>query len=348
MKILIIIIFTFCLISDGQEVTGYSGGAVLIKCKYDPEYKLKYFCKNSWPGCSNLETEAKNEWVTPGRFTLFDDTKSAEIRVMIRELTVEDAGTYQCGFGNVNGKDIFTRVELKVQEGSSGSREVNAYTGGEVNIKSRYEDEYKDKPKSICRIGTQQWCFTQTTKNLYTEWTHGGRFSVYNNRSAGFFNVFIRELIMEDTGTYLFTVAVSDEIKTYTVVNLIITEDLSYEKSISKTVQVGEDLNINCKYPESLRNYSKFLCKRHAAAVCPYKMSVKARSTIIIIIIIITTISIIIITTTIIIIVTVNTITIISTIIIIIITTISIIIITTTIIIIVIITITIIITINII
>ncbi|KAI5109461.1 polymeric immunoglobulin receptor-like isoform X2 [Silurus meridionalis] len=154
-------------VTDGEEVTGYSGGEVLIKCKYDPEYKLKYFCKNSWPGCSNLKTEAKNEWVTSGRFTVFDDTKSAELRVMIRELTVEDAGTYQCGFGNVNGKDIFTQVELKVQE------------------------------------------------------------------------------------------------------------DLSYEKSISKTVQAGGDLNISCKYPESLRNYSKFLCKRHAAAVCPYKMSVK-------------------------------------------------------------------------
>ncbi|KAI5086685.1 CMRF35-like molecule 9, partial [Silurus meridionalis] len=43
---------------------------------------------------------------------------------------------------------------------------------------------------------------------------------------------------------------------------------------ISKTVQVGEDLNISCKYPESLRNYPKFLCNRHAAAVCPYKLSV--------------------------------------------------------------------------
>ncbi|KAI5085955.1 polymeric immunoglobulin receptor-like isoform X2, partial [Silurus meridionalis] len=155
-----------------------------------------------------------------------------------------------------------------------GSREVSAYTGGRIHIKGRYEDKYKDKPKSICKIGTQQWCFPLTTTKLYSEWTHNGRFSINDNRSAGFVNVFIRELNLEDTGTYLFTVAVSDQTETSTVINLTVIEDLSYEKFISKTVQVGEDLNINCKYPESLRNYPKFPCRRHAAAVCPYKMSV--------------------------------------------------------------------------
>ncbi|KAI5612507.1 polymeric immunoglobulin receptor-like isoform X1, partial [Silurus asotus] len=121
MKILLLI-FTFCLISDGgasKEVTGYSGGGVLIKCKYDTEYKQnpKYFCKDSWPGCSDLiMTGDKNMWETSGRFSLFDDTKSAEFSVMIREITVEDTGTYQCGVDKSWENDIFTPVELKVKE----------------------------------------------------------------------------------------------------------------------------------------------------------------------------------------------------------------------------------------
>ncbi|KAI5614562.1 polymeric immunoglobulin receptor-like isoform X1 [Silurus asotus] len=129
MKILLII-FTFCLISDGgdsKEVTGYSGSEVLIKCKYDTEYtqNLKYFCKGSPPGCSDLiKTGDKNMWVNLGRFSLFDDTKSAEFSVMIREITVEDTGTYQCGVDISLVNDIYTTVELKVKEGSSGSREV--------------------------------------------------------------------------------------------------------------------------------------------------------------------------------------------------------------------------------
>ncbi|MCI4375081.1 hypothetical protein PGIGA_G00104930 [Pangasianodon gigas] len=79
---------------------------------------------------------------------------------------------------------------------------------------------------------------------------------------------------MEDTGTYACAVAVSNEIETYTVVKLNVTEDLSYEKSISKTVHVGGDLNFSCKYPESLSG-NKFLCKRLQTAACPQKTSVK-------------------------------------------------------------------------
>ncbi|KAF7712019.1 hypothetical protein HF521_001030 [Silurus meridionalis] len=251
-----------------------------ISCKYPESLRSynKFLCRRqSSVGC-HKSVKASRKYVNVGKFSLYDDRTEQIFTVSIRNVTKTDSGEYWCGAGAAWTSDhgykvYFTQINLTVT-GSSGSREVNAYTGGEVNIKSRYEDEYKDKPKSICRIRTQQWCFTQTTKNLYTEWTHGGRFSVYDNRSAGFFNVFIRELIMEDTGTYLFTVAVSDEIKTYTVVNLIITEDLSYEKSISKTVQVGGDLNISCKYPESLRSYNKFLCRRQSSVGC-HKISVK-------------------------------------------------------------------------
>ncbi|KAF4078863.1 hypothetical protein AMELA_G00186410, partial [Ameiurus melas] len=235
----------FGVLLDGgasKEVTGYSGGGVLIKCKYDTEYRenQKYFCKGSGLTCSDqIKTGAKNEWINSGRFSLFDDTKSAEFSVMIRELTVEDTGTYQCAVDLPRVKDIYTPVELKVKEGGSVSREVSAYAGGGINIKCRYEDEYKDKPKSFCKMGSHQWCFNRITTKLNSEWSHDGRFSIQDNRSAGFFSVFIRELITEDTGTYACAVVVSDEIQIYTVGKLKVREDLSYEKSISKTVHVG-------------------------------------------------------------------------------------------------------------
>ncbi|KAF5888186.1 polymeric immunoglobulin receptor-like isoform X4, partial [Clarias magur] len=50
---------------------------------------------------------------------------------------------------------------------------------------------------------------------------------------------------------------------------------VSYEKSISETVHVGGDLNIGCKYPESLRSNPKFLCKtRLQDSACSYRKSV--------------------------------------------------------------------------
>ncbi|GAA6084887.1 polymeric immunoglobulin receptor-like [Tachysurus ichikawai] len=278
----ILLIFTLCLISDGgasKEVTGYSGGGILIKCEYDPEYteNQKYFCKGSWAACSDqIKTGDKNQWVNSGRFSLFDDTRSAEFWVMIRELNVKDAGTYHCGVYSDSWLDINTSVELKVKKGSLVSRDVTAYDGTRSNIKCKYEDEYKDKPKSFYKIEeTDRWRFNQIRTNTNSEWSHKGRFSIHDNRSAGFFSVFIRELNMEDSGTYACGVVVTDETEIYTIVKLNVTEGLSYEKSISEIVHIGEDLTVCCNYPESHRNDNKFLCKRTATAACSYALTVK-------------------------------------------------------------------------
>ncbi|XP_058258451.1 polymeric immunoglobulin receptor-like [Hemibagrus wyckioides] len=280
----ILLIFTLCLISDGgasKQVTGYSGGGVLIKCKYDTEYRqnTKYFCKVSGLKCPYLiKVEAKNEWVNSGRFSLFDDTKSAEVWVMIRELTVQDFGSYKCGIDVLWGTvhtSMYTQVELKVKKGARVPRHVTAYAGTRSNIKCRYENQYKNKPKSFYKIETDQWRFNQIRTKLNSEWSHDGRFSIHDNRSAGFFSVFIRELITEDTGSYACAVTVSDEAEIYTVVKLNVTEGLSYEKSITETVYVGKDLTVNCNYPESHRDDNKFLCKRIATAACSYTLTVK-------------------------------------------------------------------------
>ncbi|XP_060723025.1 polymeric immunoglobulin receptor-like [Tachysurus vachellii] len=279
MKILLIV--TLCLISDGgasKEVTGYSGGGILIKCKYDTEYtqNAKYFCKVSWADCSEqIKTGAKNQWVNSGRFSLFDDTRSSEFWVMIRELTVQDTGTYQCGVYRDLLIAIETPVELKVKKGSLVSRDVTAYAGTRSNIKCKYDEEYKDKPKSFYKIEeTDQWSFNQIRTNTKSEWSHKGRFSIHDKRSAGFFSVFIRELNMEDTGTYA-CVVVTDETEIYTIVKINVTEGLSYEKSISETVHIGQDLTVSCNYPESHRNDNKFFCKRTATAACSYVLTVK-------------------------------------------------------------------------
>ncbi|GAA6097332.1 uncharacterized protein LOC125138379 isoform X1, partial [Tachysurus ichikawai] len=60
-----------------------------------------------------------------------------------------------------------------------------------------------------------------------------------------------------------------------TSVELKVKEDLSYGRSISKTIHAGEDLTVSCKYPESLKNHPKFVCRRLQTAACSYSTSVK-------------------------------------------------------------------------
>uniref|UniRef100_A0A3B1JJL6 Immunoglobulin V-set domain-containing protein n=1 Tax=Astyanax mexicanus TaxID=7994 RepID=A0A3B1JJL6_ASTMX len=118
-NIFFIYLYTLFLKFSSSEVSGYSGGGVLIKCKYDKDHTSnpKYFCKDSIGCTKQISTEVKNEWVNKGRFSLIDKPSSAEFWVMIRELTVNDSGTYQCGVDIEWGIDNRAEMELKIHEG---------------------------------------------------------------------------------------------------------------------------------------------------------------------------------------------------------------------------------------
>jgi len=101
-------------------VTGYSGGAVTFTCEYDEGYtaNVKYFCKGQWLVCRDqIKTKEKDKWVHYGRFSLYDDTRSAVFNVTIRDLTEEDSGTYYCAADISLAEDPSTEVNLKVITG---------------------------------------------------------------------------------------------------------------------------------------------------------------------------------------------------------------------------------------
>ncbi|KAI5628784.1 polymeric immunoglobulin receptor-like isoform X2, partial [Silurus asotus] len=209
MKILLLI-FTFCLISDGgasKEVTEYSGGGVLIKCNYDTEYtqNLKYFCKGSPPGCSDLiKTGDKNMWVTSGRFSMFDDTKSAEFSVMIREITVEDTGTYQCGVDISLGKDIYTPVELKVKEDLSYKKSVSktVHVGGDLNISCKYPQSLRNYTKFLCKGLQPAACVYKESVTESRKDVNVGKSSLYDDKTEQIFTVSIRNVTKQDSGEF--------------------------------------------------------------------------------------------------------------------------------------------------
>uniref|UniRef100_A0A4W4DWN3 Ig-like domain-containing protein n=1 Tax=Electrophorus electricus TaxID=8005 RepID=A0A4W4DWN3_ELEEL len=131
-----------CIAVTGEstnEVTAYSGGGVRIKCKYEEGYETnkKYFCKGeSTPCADQIKTGAKHTWVHEGRFSLYDNNSAKVFWVVMRNLTVEDSGTYQCGVDIKVKIDKYKPVRLN---------EMTAYAGGGVTIKCRYEGEQYTK-----------------------------------------------------------------------------------------------------------------------------------------------------------------------------------------------------------
>ncbi|KAL7852047.1 hypothetical protein SRHO_G00178320 [Serrasalmus rhombeus] len=206
-----LLIFTLFLISVGGEesieVTGYSGGGVLIKCTYDTGYtsNQKYLCKGPWSNCDDqIKTGVQNEWINSGRFSLFDDTSAAQFWVVIRELTVEDSGTYQCGVDITLAIDIFTPVELKVEEDQDYEKSINVsgHVGGSVNISCKYPQSHSSDPKFLCRrVGTDA-CNYKTSVKQSRRWINEEKLSLHDDRAKQIFTVSFSRLTEGDSGEY--------------------------------------------------------------------------------------------------------------------------------------------------
>ncbi|KAL6482301.1 hypothetical protein MHYP_G00103810 [Metynnis hypsauchen] len=207
LRMKILLIFTLLLISGGGEsegVTGYSGGGVLIKCRYETRYTSnpKYLCTGSW-FCMTTQiwTDFKNEWINSGRFSLFDDTRSAQFWVLIRELTVEDSETYYCGVYK-SGIDVYTPVELKVEEDLSYEKSISVtgHVGGSVNISCKYPQSHRSDLKFLCKtVGTVNCADTSSEGR---RWMTERKLSLHDDQVHRIFTVGFNNLTEGDSGEY--------------------------------------------------------------------------------------------------------------------------------------------------
>ncbi|KAL6482294.1 hypothetical protein MHYP_G00103740 [Metynnis hypsauchen] len=204
----ILLIFTLFLISGGGEsidVTGYSGGGVLIKCRYDTGYTSnpKYLCTGVWPCMTKpIWTDTKNRWINRGRFSLFDDTRASQFWVVITELTVEDTGLYKCAVDKF-GIDVYTPVELKVKEDLSYEKSISVagHVGGSVNISCKYPQSHSNDSKFLCRRVGSVNCSYETSVNESRRWINEGKLHLHDDGKQ-IFTVIINSLTEGDSGEY--------------------------------------------------------------------------------------------------------------------------------------------------
>ncbi|XP_066518173.1 polymeric immunoglobulin receptor-like isoform X3 [Hoplias malabaricus] len=206
----ILLIFSLYLIlaaAGGSTVRGFSGGGVLIKCRYETQYtsNTKYFCKGSGLTCvDQIRTDVKNEWVNSGRVSLFDDTSAAVFWVMIRDLTVEDSGLYQCAVDKTLLLDSYTPVELKVEEVSdcNSSIHVTGRAGGSVNISCKYPDLFRNYTRFLFRREGNDERVYKTPVNESGKWINQGKYSLHDDRVKNTLSVIISDVNEGDSGEY--------------------------------------------------------------------------------------------------------------------------------------------------
>ncbi|XP_060774471.1 CMRF35-like molecule 6, partial [Neoarius graeffei] len=124
---------------------------------------------------------------------------------MIRELTVQDTGTYHCGVDRRAAKDIYTAVELKVKEDLSYEKSINktVQVGGDLNISCKYPGSLRSDPKFLCKKMLQQAaCFYKGSVKEIRKYVNEGKFSLYDDGAKQIFNVSIRNVTEQDSGEY--------------------------------------------------------------------------------------------------------------------------------------------------
>ncbi len=87
---------------------------------------------------------------------------------------------------------------------------MTGYSGGNIIINYKYKTLEENALVDVCKTGADL-CFPLINTNRASEWTHDGRFSVHDDRSARLLRVFIRELNENDSGEYKITVRVSED-----------------------------------------------------------------------------------------------------------------------------------------
>ncbi|XP_058647402.1 CMRF35-like molecule 2 isoform X2 [Onychostoma macrolepis] len=115
---------------------------------------------------------------------------------------------------------------------------IPGYPGGKGMIKCTYQKKFTQNTKYFCRgkmpktplIG---WCSDLIKTKEKDKWFDSGRFSLYDDTTAAVFNVTIRNLSEQDSGTYQCAVDIRNFEDSYTEVNITVASPPTTPSSIT-------------------------------------------------------------------------------------------------------------------
>ncbi|KAL6482419.1 hypothetical protein MHYP_G00104990 [Metynnis hypsauchen] len=196
----ILIIFTLYLIS-GQvscsDVIGYPGGFVQIYCNHHKhEVFNEYFCKVTPKECLYLEKQ--NPWSQKERLSLLRYPEG--LLVSYRNLSLQDAGLYQCGEAGGWSHDVNLKVNSDLC--CLGPKTVSGYLGETVTISCSYPEVFKRNYKFLYK--QDDFTVSEVIRTTESPETQRGRFSISEDRRSKVLSVRISDVREDDGGIYFF------------------------------------------------------------------------------------------------------------------------------------------------
>ncbi|XP_072502770.1 CMRF35-like molecule 9 isoform X5 [Notamacropus eugenii] len=124
-----IIIPGYGAIVGPKEITRQEGSSLFVQCSYDDKYQenKKYWCKYKrifFSRCATVISTDAGKEKTDGKVSIKDDPQHLTFTVVIREVTLNDAGKYQCGISIFGFDEVFA-VDVVVYSGLRSSVSPN-------------------------------------------------------------------------------------------------------------------------------------------------------------------------------------------------------------------------------
>ncbi|XP_043861015.1 CMRF35-like molecule 9 isoform X3 [Dromiciops gliroides] len=193
-----------------EEVRGPEGSSLSVQCSYEDKHKerRKYWCKDKqivFGLCSTvISTEAGRE-MTEGNLSIKDNPQDRTFTVIMRNITLNDAGKYQCGISLLGPDEVFkvTVVVFPGYEAMVGPEEVRGPEGSSLSVQCSYEDKHKERRKYWCKDKQIVFglCSTVISTEAGREMTEGN-LSIKDNPQDRTFTVIMRNITLNDAGKY--------------------------------------------------------------------------------------------------------------------------------------------------
>ncbi|XP_056619732.1 uncharacterized protein LOC130433947 [Triplophysa dalaica] len=206
------------MVQQTLEVTGYSGGSVVLPCSCtDPQTKPHQLIWTYHQGNYTEIYPSEHIERYKNRVTLLNQTTPGDLSLLLSSLTKEDDGDYQCYVSS----DQYTYIRLHVKgcdmDMVRQTLEVTGYSGGSVVLPCSCT-EPQAKPHQL------KWTYHQGDyKELYPSEhieRYKNRVTLLNQTTPGNLSLLLSSLTKEDVGVYQCYVS-SDQ---YTYIRLHVKE----------------------------------------------------------------------------------------------------------------------------
>ncbi|XP_025967506.2 polymeric immunoglobulin receptor-like [Dromaius novaehollandiae] len=257
--------------TPGAEESRREGSTLSVQCLYTPQAPFpsqKAWCRVNNGICEALvgtTYSTLNTYIneaTQGTVTIEDDVKRGAISITMKNLQVQDSGTYSCASQrNTNTLWLLKTISLNV------FKELHRWELDSLSVQCPYNAQTPSTtPKAWCRRQGPTSCNTVVSTNYPStrQYTQQSRTSIRDNTQGKTVTITMQKLQQQDSGVYWCVLYTQTHRTRIMEVRLTVSK-----RTQQYTARESDTLSILCPYsPRDYGAVTKAWCKVGAGEEC--------------------------------------------------------------------------------